>query len=774
MTVTHSMNDDDPEEFPDELRPGDKLLGGQYTIDRFLASGGFGITYLATDSLDRCVVIKECFPQSFCRRKASRVLPRLRSHQETYQNIIGLFMEEARKLALLEHPNIVGVHQVFEDHNTAYMVLEYVEGQQLLSLIEDGQTINPKEFERLTLKLLDAVGFIHAKGILHRDIAPDNILITPQDEPVLIDFGAARETTPQELRLTDALKAVKDGYSPYELYVKNAEQFPSSDLYALAASLYHMMTKQTPPNAQERMIAIAGGEADPYSPVGDLVDGYTPRFLAAIDKALEVLPKNRLQSAEEWRDRITNPSVLRLGQDDQPETTEQGVALESFAKAVSPDTGSEANPGDPIRTEVQSLLTALREESVPEASTSEAKTLDETPAEDLKTHMEEPPQFQTAPTRPRRAIPVAIAALVALAVLGVGIFFAMGRGAKDIPTALQNVMDLIDPHLSAASFPTDNIAVSDASDVASILTAPSLATEDVDLTQTPQTRDIEKTMAEESHMPPIPTLNPLAQLARPGIDDQAPIELSIANDNPAPPPPPRSDTKRQTLAAKDGGDDGASDTLRLRASNVVVRAPGKTAIDEIENIADVQTANVIAFPVLQNFDDPNVVLFASGDFGAQIKPGQKIISVNGIAISSLKDIPQVISETSYYTAGEVVEATLGLAGRTTGVSVFRDVSLPTVKETTLANSLRFQTSEENGAWVTTVINGSGSGDADLRPGDHVTALMPADETIDGPDSIARILRREIEKGRTKFDFSVNRGDKTWLVSMVYAPETKRP
>ncbi len=182
----------------DELQPGAKLLKGQYTITRYLNSGGFGITYLAKDSLDRDVVIKECFPSSVCRRSKVVVAARSRAHSAELRSIVQLFVREARNLAKIVHPNIVAVHQVFEDNGTAYMAIDFIDGLDLQQIIDgEGEMLQPDHIVRITDKLLAAVGFIHDNDMLHRDISPDNVLINKAGEPILIDFGAAREHRPR-------------------------------------------------------------------------------------------------------------------------------------------------------------------------------------------------------------------------------------------------------------------------------------------------------------------------------------------------------------------------------------------------------------------------------------------------------------------------------------------------------------------------------------------------------------------------------------------------
>lgn len=283
------------------LAPGSKLLSGQYEIIRYLSSGGFGITYLAKDSLNRTVVIKECFPEAFCSRVKKTVRARTRNYVDDFKSIVALFIREAHALSRLDHSSVVGVHQVFEDNETAYMALDLIDGQDLLEMIESGgPTMPPAQVHALTLSLLDAIAHVHSQDLLHRDISPDNILVDKSGRPVLIDFGAAREEASRKSRVLSAVLVVKDGYSPQEFYVAGSQQYPCSDLYALAASLTHLISGEAPPNSQARLAALAGNQPDLYQPLSGRFPEYDPAFLAAIDKAMNIVPADRMQSAEEW------------------------------------------------------------------------------------------------------------------------------------------------------------------------------------------------------------------------------------------------------------------------------------------------------------------------------------------------------------------------------------------------------------------------------------------------------------------------------------------
>jgi serine/threonine protein kinase len=305
-TATASKNLTNSSTKGEALPNGTKLLGDQFTIKRRLGNGGFGITYLARDTyLDRNVVIKECYPEVFCRRDGKSVYVRSDQHYEKYRSIVTMFMREARTIAKMRHPNVVGVHRIFEDNDTAYMVLDLIEGRDLLDIIKGGdQKLKPAQVQEILIKLLDAVDVVHRQDLLHRDISPDNILLDKWGSPVLIDFGAAREEASRETRELSAVLVVKDGYSPQEFYFAGGKQSPCSDLYALGASFYHLISGKAPPNSQTRMAEFAGQNPDPCVPLAGRFDEYDPAFLAAIDKAMKILPKDRLQSAREWSDLI--------------------------------------------------------------------------------------------------------------------------------------------------------------------------------------------------------------------------------------------------------------------------------------------------------------------------------------------------------------------------------------------------------------------------------------------------------------------------------------
>jgi serine/threonine protein kinase len=296
----------------DELLPGTTLFHGQYRIKRFINSGGFGITYLASDSLNRDVVLKECFVGAFCRRSDTRVRPRSEGSKLPLQKVMRGFLNEARALAALSHPNIVRVQQVFEDNDTAYMALDYISGHDLLEVIDEKKMeLTPRQIVTMARKLVSALGHIHSRQLLHCDISPDNICVTPDAEPILIDFGAARKSASGEAQKHTGFSLVKDGYSPYEFYSTGGSCGPWSDIYSLGASLYHAVSGATPADCQSRLSAMIEGRPDPLQPLAGQVDGYPPRFLESIDRAMAVQLSARFQSAQDWLVALPPPQVTR-------------------------------------------------------------------------------------------------------------------------------------------------------------------------------------------------------------------------------------------------------------------------------------------------------------------------------------------------------------------------------------------------------------------------------------------------------------------------------
>jgi serine/threonine protein kinase/HAMP domain-containing protein len=295
---------------------GFRLL--EYRVDGVLGQGGFGIAYAATDvNLNSKVVIKEYLPEDFAYRATDHtVSAREDSDQDFYQSGLDAFLVEARTLATFRHPHIVRVARFFEANRTAYMVLEYERGQSLKAWRKKRDNVPEQALVNLLAPLLDGLSVVHAAGYLHRDIKPDNIYVRDEDGSlVLLDFGAARQTASEK---AESANVVTPGYGPLEQYAGGGRQGPWTDIYAMGATLFWLVTGSKPVEAPARM-----GPKDPLPKAVEVCKGkYSDDFLKAIDWALELHPKNRPQDVGQFRAALfkahatTLQDALRQGDED--------------------------------------------------------------------------------------------------------------------------------------------------------------------------------------------------------------------------------------------------------------------------------------------------------------------------------------------------------------------------------------------------------------------------------------------------------------------------
>ncbi len=274
----------------------------EFEVERVLGTGGFGITYLARDtSLGRKVVIKENLPSAFAFRDTASGTVRSRSDltedADNFRWSLQNFLREADTLASLKHPGIVQVLRKSEANGTAYFVMPFEKGvafdQYLKSRQEQGNPLSEDELRGLLEHVLDALDYLHVRGIYHRDIKPGNILVTKKGVPVLIDFGSARQ------RLSERTMTVVEtrGYSPFEQVQSHGKIGPWSDLYSLGATMAKAITGEVLPNSADRILE------DPWGSLAgrkELRERYSGELLESIDRALEPHTSARFQEVGEW------------------------------------------------------------------------------------------------------------------------------------------------------------------------------------------------------------------------------------------------------------------------------------------------------------------------------------------------------------------------------------------------------------------------------------------------------------------------------------------
>jgi hypothetical protein len=741
---------DELDDLVDELQPGTKLLKGQYTITRYLNSGGFGITYLAKDSLDRNVVIKECFPGSFCRRSKALVTARSRAHTAELRSVVQLFVREARNLAKIVHPNIVAVHQVFEDNGTAYMAIDYIDGLDLQQVIDgQGSHPSPADIVGMTEKLLTAVGFIHDHDMLHRDISPDNVLVDKKGEPVLIDFGAAREQASQKSRAMSALRVVKDGYSPQEFYIAGSEQGPWSDLYALGATLYHLISGEAPINGQARLAALAEDRADPFDPLSGRFEGYPPGFLEAIDRALNTLPKQRVQSAREWlmMFRRSTAASARDTVADAVHRTVLDFGLEAEAPAVA--------LVEPVKTPAPAADFGAPPEFVRPVSPRTVSV---------------PPQAAVAAAaadapRGRNSMQVVAGVAVALTVVVAGLLLSrsgdepaeVAIAGTTAATTEATTAAVVSPPVKTEPAVTET-AVADTKPVVET-PAPAAAAQEVVPAAAPATEVAAAEPPKVEAAQPDPVVAPV---------------VAVAPEEPAVPTTKLGDAEVALL----------QDASRLSAAEAMI----------MENLLNTQELRLsFASPIGTLLN--NQVTFAVWDIdmpfidasrivggerlaiiarlkptsnleeaGDWIEPGLLLYAVNGVSIKNSGDMTGAVLNALRVDPDGKARVVVDYAG----TSLQRQTGLLTVNAVrlvSLANGVSFAVSNIDGSWKTVVTRVDDASETNLRLGDVLFREKSSQTLLDGPETIEDVMELVVLEGAKVINFSVIRDNEVATAAM---------
>lgn len=300
----------DKENEPHQLRPG-TVLQEKYLLGKVLGQGGFGITYLGWDlEREETIAVKEYYPATLVTRDTShsdRIHCYSGSVSQAYLASKGRFLREAQALARLEDvPSVVRILDRFELNDTAYIVMEYVKGSSLYSYISmRGGRLDFGETMNILRPVMDALTAVHAMGLIHRDLSPDNIMLHPTRGAVLLDFGAVRDVTGADadkplLKSTEAI--LKHGFAPVEQYRTRGSLGPWTDIYALCATVYYCLTGRVPPEAVARLM---GEEQLDW----DAVPGLTDRQRKVLDKGMAINAPQRYMSIPELLQDLTEASL---------------------------------------------------------------------------------------------------------------------------------------------------------------------------------------------------------------------------------------------------------------------------------------------------------------------------------------------------------------------------------------------------------------------------------------------------------------------------------
>lgn len=294
-----------------ELKTGSQLQAGKYTIDHVLGQGGFGITYKATTksalagnlggmTVEVPIAIKEFFIKDFCVRNAESSyvsVPTTGSKEQT-EKFRQKFIKEARNIATLSHPNIVQVLDVFEENGTVYYAMQYLDGGSLREKVKANGPFSEAQAVTYIRQIADALGYMHQKKhICHLDVKPGNILLDKNGRAMLIDFGISKSYDEHGNETSSTPVGLSQGYAPLEQYQNSLHDFsPVTDIYSLGATLYYLLTGETPPEAA---VVLERG-------IGQQPPQVSRNVWQAIEAAMQPLRKDRPQTTEKFLDIIDN------------------------------------------------------------------------------------------------------------------------------------------------------------------------------------------------------------------------------------------------------------------------------------------------------------------------------------------------------------------------------------------------------------------------------------------------------------------------------------
>ena len=404
------------------LAPG-TILNNKFLVGTALGEGGFGITYIGRDTkLDMKVAIKEYYPNGYVNR-SNTISPAVNSstsgeRKDFFDTGRERFLREAQILAKFSgSTGIVDVRDFFEENNTAYIVMEYLDGQTLKDYLKNKGTLTPEQTIRLLMPVMESLKKIHTQGLIHRDISPDNIMLV-DGHVKLLDFGAARNVSATANKSLSVM--LKPGYAPEEQYRSKGDQGPWTDVYALCATMYKCITGITPDDSTQRVFS---DELKTPSALGISID---PVIEKALLKGLNVMQKDRYQNIDEL---LNGFKGVNVDADDDSKTVYGGV--QPVEKDDKPT--EYRAPGAEDKT-----VAGNRDVTSPEPKKNPVKKTPEVEKrEPQKVEKKEPPVFNnpvnntdnagSAPKKPKKKKKLGIillsAVLVVVAIIGISTIF---------------------------------------------------------------------------------------------------------------------------------------------------------------------------------------------------------------------------------------------------------------------------------------------------------------------------------------------------------------
>lgn len=313
------------------------LQNGKYRIIRVLGQGGFGITYLAEHTmLDKLVAIKEFFPKEYCDRdeNTSHLTVGTKNSIEIVEMLKAKFIKEAKNISKLNHRNIITIHDIFQENDTAYYVMEFVEGASLSQIIKEHGALSENKAIEYIWKVADAVGYMHSLSMNHLDLKPANIMVrSSDDEPILIDFGLSKQYDASGGQTSTTPIGISHGFAPIEQYRPGGVSTftPQTDIYALGATLFNLLSGSVPPHYSEIL-----EDGLPELPTN--VSHVSQRTVDAVEHAMEIKKNKRPATIKDFIQELKETSV--------PENKQEAFKEKQNSTIIIKDTSGMSVPKD--------------------------------------------------------------------------------------------------------------------------------------------------------------------------------------------------------------------------------------------------------------------------------------------------------------------------------------------------------------------------------------------------------------------------------------------
>lgn len=421
---------------PHHLVPG-TLVKQRYKIGRVLGEGGFGITYIGIDTvLNLKVAIKEFYMSGYVNRNhdaSPNVFATLGTHRDTFEKNREKFLNEARVLAqFYGEAGIVGVRDFCEENGTAYIIMDFLNGVDLKTYLEQKGRLAPEDAVKLLMPVMTSLQHVHAEGIIHRDISPDNIMVMEDGSTKLLDFGAAREISQTDIKSLSVI--LKPGYAPEEQYRSKGRQGPWTDVYALAATLYKCIVGATPDDAMERMYRDR-------LPSPAAVDAACPIAISnVIIKGLAVRQADRYQDVAAFladlKTAMDDPDNAELAPDTREVAPAQECGVIADDQTVLADTTTIYTPN---AAKEHKAPKPAAQPSAPAAKTK-LKAAKAKPAESAeKPAAKKKPESKPAPKKPanKKGI-IIIAAVAAVVIIAAVAIAALGNANTNVSAGMMS------------------------------------------------------------------------------------------------------------------------------------------------------------------------------------------------------------------------------------------------------------------------------------------------------------------------------------------------